>query len=100
MGDIEPLVALQADQVGLEGLGYRGGQRRLAHARLPLQEQRTPQPKCQEQRYGQAAVGDVAARGQPLLQVRDGARVNGRVPSSLARLRLGVTAEYTLRRRV
>ena len=83
----------------LERRGHGGGQRRLADAGLALEEQRPPQPQREEQRHGQPAVGDVAARGEPLLQVGDGARENGRIPSSQARLRLGVTAEYTLRRR-
>ena len=42
VADVQPLVALQADEIGPEG-GRRGrGQRRLADAGFPFEEQRTP----------------------------------------------------------
>ena len=57
--DVEPLVALQPDQIGVERPRRRRGERRLADAGLALEKQRPPEPQRQEQRHREAAVGDV-----------------------------------------
>ncbi len=45
----------------------------------PSRNKRTPQPERQEERHRQAAIGDVAVRGEPLLQVGKRALENGRI---------------------
>ena len=47
-GDVEPLVALQADQLSPERLGQHLGDLGLADARLAFQEQRPPHLERQE----------------------------------------------------
>jgi len=42
VADVEPVVALQPDQVRAEHGGDRTGQRRLADARLAFEQQRSP----------------------------------------------------------
>ena len=62
---VEPLVALQADQLGAVDRGQRLGDLGLADARLAFEQQRALQQLHERQRRRQLAVGDVAgsARG-------------------------------------
>ena len=69
--DVEPFVALQPDEIGLERSRDRARQRGLADAGLALEEQRPAEPEREEEGDGQAVVGDVVLRGQTLLQVLD-----------------------------
>ena len=68
VADVEPFVALQANQVGVERGGDSGGERGLADAGLALEEQRPLQAQRQEQRDGEAAVGDIVLVGEALLE--------------------------------
>ena len=68
--DVEALVALKADQVGVERGGHRGGQRGLADARLALEEQRPFQAQREKQRNNQPGIRDVAFGGEALPEVR------------------------------
>ena len=61
---VEPLVALQADQLGPVHRGQRLGDLGLADAGLALQQQRALEEVHQPQRRREVAVGDVADRGQ------------------------------------
>ena len=72
MSDVEPFVALQPDQIGLEHRGHRRGERRLADAGLALEKQRPLQAQRQEQRHRQATVGHVMLGVEALLQIGDG----------------------------
>ena len=72
--DVQSFVALQADHVGIERRGNRGGERGLADAGFALEEQRAPQLQRQEQRHGQRAIGDVVLLRESLLQIGDGSR--------------------------
>jgi hypothetical protein len=74
---VQPLVALQADQVGIDGGGHGRCQRRLADARLAFEEQRPAEPKGQKERDGQPAIGDIGLVRQPLLQIGDRRRMHG-----------------------
>ena len=89
VADVEPFVALQANQVGVERGGDGGGQRGLADAGLALEKQRPLQSQRQKQRDGQAAVGDVVLVGEALLEIGNGAGKNG-VTSARKR----IAAEY------
>ena len=60
--DVEPFVALQPDQIGLERGGDRAGERRLADAGLAFEKQRPAEPERQEERHREAVVGDVVLR--------------------------------------
>ncbi len=75
--DVEPLVALQPDEVGLERRGHCAGQRGLPDAGLAFEEERPSEPEREEHGHGEAVVGDVVLRGQPLLQVLDRAAEGG-----------------------
>ena len=50
------------------------GERRLADAGLPFEEQRALQRQREEEGDGQAAVGDVVLRAEALLAARKGSR--------------------------
>jgi hypothetical protein len=69
--DVEALVALQPDEVGVERRGQRARECRLADAGFALEEERTAETERQEARYRQAVVGDVVLRQEALLQVQD-----------------------------
>jgi hypothetical protein len=56
----DPVVALQPQQLALQGLGQRLGQLGLADAGLALQQQRALQLQGQEDGRGQPAIGKVA----------------------------------------
>ena len=61
---VEPLVALQADQLGLVDLGERLRDLGLADAGLALDQQRPAEEVHQPQRGRKIAVGDVAGLGE------------------------------------
>jgi hypothetical protein len=65
---LQPVVALQAQQLALQRLRQRLGQLGLAHAGLAFQQQGALQLERQEHGRGQAAVGKVAHALQRLLQ--------------------------------
>jgi len=58
--DVEPFVALQADQLRAEEVGEHLGQFGLAHARVALDQQGTPEPEEQKDDGRQLLVGHVA----------------------------------------
>ena len=74
MPDVEPLVALETNQIGFERRGRGGGERRLADAGLALEEERPLQPEREEQGNGQTSIRHVVLRGQAPLQIGDGGR--------------------------
>ena len=61
---VEPLVALQADQLGAVHGGERLGDLGLADAGLAFEQQRPLEELHQPQRGRDVAVGDVADRGE------------------------------------
>ena len=77
VADVEPLVALQANEIGVERGRHRAGQRGLADAGLALEEQRPLQAKREKQGDRQAAVRHVVRGGEALLKVGDRLRRNG-----------------------
>ena len=71
---VEPLVALQADQLGAVHGGERLGDLGLADAGLAFQQQRALEELHQPQRGREIAVGDVADGGE-LVEISSRARV-------------------------
>jgi len=73
---LEPFVALEPDQIGVEDTGDGGCEGGLAHAGFAFEEQRTPQADRKEERDGKASIRDVGVIEQPRLEVvdRDGRR--------------------------
>ena len=69
---VEPLVALQADQLAPEHVGERLRDLRLPHARLALERERAPQHERQVQRREEPLVGVVPALGQEPPELSDG----------------------------
>ena len=63
---VQALVALEPDEFGLVELGQRLGDRRLAHPRLALEQERTLQEVHEPDRHGQIPVGHVAGRLEAL----------------------------------
>jgi hypothetical protein len=80
MADIEPLVALQADQVGLKRGSYRCCQRGLPDTSLAFEEERPFQAERKKHGNRQAAVRDVMLPGETVLEVGDGSGKNGGDP--------------------
>jgi hypothetical protein len=72
MGDVQALVALEPDEIGVEGCGSRRSKRCLADAGLPFEKERLPETKSEKERYRQPAVGHVVVGGEPLLEFGDG----------------------------
>jgi hypothetical protein len=75
--DVQSLITLQPNQIGVECRRHRTGQRRLADAGLALEEQRAFQAQRQEQGNSQTLIRDVVRGGEALLQVGDRWRKNG-----------------------
>ena len=73
MGDVETLVALQADEVGAQATRQHLGHLRLANASLTLEQERALQLQRQIDGGGEAAVGNVELFSEELLQLLDGA---------------------------
>ena len=71
MGDVEALVALQANEVGAQGAGRGGRERRLADAGLAFEKQRAPQAERQVQCHRQPALGHIVLIGELLLRSSD-----------------------------
>ena len=69
--DVEPLVALEADQLGAQRRRQHPGHRGLADAGFALEEQRPAQREREIHRHRQRAVGDVALGVEPALDVVD-----------------------------
>src|SRR5262249_9468346 len=67
--DVEPLVALQADQIGPERRSQRPGERRLPDAGLSFEEQRPFETQREKERHGETAVRYVSVLGEPTLEV-------------------------------
>ncbi len=59
-GQVQPLVALEADEAAAQATGQGAGHLRLADARLSLQEEGPLQLEGQEDGYRQPPLGDVA----------------------------------------
>ena len=76
-GDIEPLIALQADQLASERRRQDLGDLGLADAGLAFQEQRPAHLQGEEGDGRQRALGEIAARLQQVEHCIDGCR-NGR----------------------
>jgi hypothetical protein len=80
MGNVQPFIALQPDEISLESRCGSRRQRCLADAGLPFQKEWLAQSKREEQRHGEPTVGHVVVAGQPLLELGDGfGRRNRRV---------------------
>ena len=71
VGDVQPLVALKADQPGPAGAGQRLGQLGLADARLALQEQGLLDRQRQEDGRREAPLGQIGLAQERVLQVGD-----------------------------
>ena len=72
--DVEPFVALEADQLRVQQIGEDLGYFRLPHASFAFQEDGPAEPEGEEQRGGQATAGEVALPAERLVQVVDGAK--------------------------
>ena len=72
VSDIESLVALQPDQIGLEHRCHRRCEGGFADAGLALQKERALQPQREKQRHRQATVGHVMLGVEALLEIGDG----------------------------
>ena len=66
--DVEPFVALQANQLRVEELGENLRHLGLADARLPFEKERPAEAQGEEDRRGQAAAGEVALPPKGFLQ--------------------------------
>lgn len=75
--DVQPFVALQPNQIGLQRSGCGRRKRGLADARFAFEEERPFEPERQKERNGETAVGDVVLGGQAMLQIGNGFRENG-----------------------
>ena len=64
LGGVDPVVALQADQRGVEHGGQRLARLGLADAGLALEQQRLGQPQAEEHRGGERLVDQVVDRAQ------------------------------------
>src|SRR5207247_2920100 len=69
--EVDPLVALEADEPRAQHLGHHLGRFGLAHARLALDEQRLLQLEGEKDRGRERAVADVAPLAQAALDVLD-----------------------------
>ena len=74
LAGVDALVALQSDQVEVEGFGERLGEGRLAGARLALEQQGTMHREGEVADGGQTVVGEVAGPAEPFSQVGGGCR--------------------------
>jgi hypothetical protein len=70
-GDVEALIALQADQLAAEDAREDLGDLGLADARLAFEEQRPAHPQGEEQNGREVAPGDVVGTGQEVDRVVD-----------------------------
>ena len=75
--DVQPFIALQPNQIGLQRSGGGRRKRSLADARFPFQEERSFEPEREKECDGETAVGDVVLGGQAMLQIGNGFRENG-----------------------
>jgi hypothetical protein len=82
---VQTLEALQPHQLGAKRFGQRGGQRRLAHARVAFEQQRALQFACEPHRGGQIVVRKVT---HPLQRFAQHAVGGSRVGLLHAQLRL------------
>jgi hypothetical protein len=71
-GDVEALVALEADELAAEGLRQDLGDLGLADAGLALEEQRPAHAQGQEDDGGEGTVGDIAGAGEEVGGFVDG----------------------------
>ena len=94
LADVEPLVALQPDQVGPEPGGEHLGDLCLADTRFTLEEKRTLQREGEVNGGGQAPVSDVELTREQRLELLDGRDGCGRTPY-LARSAAAVSARLT-----
>ena len=86
LGGVEPLVALQADQLAPEHVGQHLGHLGLAHARLALERQRAAQHEREVDRREQPLVGEVALLGEAARRApRRRGRASGRFTSGVDR---------------
>jgi len=76
---VDALVTLQPDEPAAEDAGEYLGGLGLAHPDLAFEQDRARQRHRQEQRGGQAAVGEVTALTQEARQLTDGPRLLGQV---------------------
>jgi hypothetical protein len=70
-GGVQPLVALQADERGIEEIGEDFGDLGLADAGLALQQEGFSQLQGKVEGGGEAAFGDIALLAQAALQLID-----------------------------
>ena len=94
--EIDPLVALQPDQARARGLRERARDLGLADAGLPLEQQRLLERGGEEDRGGQAPVGEVALAGQGLLDFRDGGEGHAPAAASSSARRVSTRARWRL----
>ena len=78
---VDALVALQPDEPAAEDRGEHLGDLGLADPDLALEQDRALQRQRDEQRGGQAAVGEVAALAQEVGQLTDGPDCRPVLPS-------------------
>ena len=71
LGGVETLVTLEPDQVGLQHLGHHLGDLGLAHARMPLDEERFLERHGEMHGHGNGGVRDVLRRLHHFLDLLD-----------------------------
>ena len=99
-GDVETLVALQADEPAPEGGGQNLRDLGLADAGLPFEEERPPELEGEKEHRRQRPVGDVAGAGQEDEGVVDRAgqfSQRGASPKRAGRQRDGCAAGAAMR---
>ncbi len=69
VADLEPFIALEANEIAVKNSRDRRCERGFADARLAFDEQRTLQAEREEERGREALVGDVRVLEQTRLQV-------------------------------
>ena len=70
-GNVQPLVALEADELGVQEPGHHGGDLSLADAGATFDQEGTFQGLCKVDRRGNGGVGDVALRRESIEDVFD-----------------------------
>src|SRR5690606_11004684 len=99
LAEVDPLVALEADQLAAGPPGQRLGDLGLAHTGLALEEERPVEAHRQEDRRGEALVGQVVVVGERGADVVDGVGGGGvgahtRVPASSSARRTRTRARW------
>src|SRR5262245_16078845 len=95
LSHVDPVVTLQANQLGFERGSQRFRNLGLSHARLAFNKERPPQAQGEINRNGQAPIGYVQLTLEERLKIVDRSRMHGGCLTHLARARAEVSARST-----